>query len=96
MNEALLFAMGGAGLASFIWMAHWVSMLKAQITERDAKIERLREAQRKHLPYSTAEDLEHAMAALIMLQSKSQYENTLLDNAMEWMRKAREGKQVAP
>ncbi|MGA2504232.1 MAG: hypothetical protein ABSG01_09100 [Anaerolineales bacterium] len=45
----------------------------------------------KHLPYKTADEIEHAEAAIIKAIREVRFDNELLDNALAHLQHARDG-----
>lgn len=58
----------------------------------NAKLEEA--SSKRHLPYRTLEDLEHAKAAWIALDDELQIKRALLDNLGVWIDRAREDKRA--
>lgn len=55
--------------------------------------QKLKEASRKHLPYQTLEDLEHAKAAWVLLNEELTIKNAIVDNLGTYIDRARADKR---
>ncbi len=65
--------------------------LKERLTQAERQIEAMLAAQARHLPYSTAEEIENSLAALWRVRGEIEFRAELLDNAISHMQKARGG-----
>jgi len=70
---------------------YWHIQAQARTAEIERKIEELSAAQAKHLPYSTAEEIENSVAALLRLKDEADFRQDLIENALNHLRKARNG-----
>lgn len=86
-----VFVGGGAvGLFSYL------RQMQMRIAELEKKNEEIRKANKNHLPFQTAEELEHAKAAWILLQDDLQFKQSIIDNLGAHLDKARENKRITP
>ena len=70
--------------------------LEARVAELEKQNEKALAANRDHLPFKTAEEIENATAAFILLQHELDFKQSLMDNLGAHLRKARENKRVSP
>lgn len=75
-------------------MRRGFSDLGKRLTAVEEENRKLKEANRKHLPINTIEDLEHAKAAFILLEQELQDKRMILENLGAWLDRARENKRV--
>ena len=66
---------------------------KREIAALQAENQKLKEASRKHLPYQTLEDLEHAKAAWILLMNELEIKETIAQNLGTFLDRARADKR---
>lgn len=85
MSLIAVFA-SGVGVASFVWM--YVMLVEAR--QRIAKLE---EANKSHLPFNVAKEIESATAAMLMIESEANFKVELIQNALEHLRQAREDRR---
>lgn len=69
--------------------------LQKDVEQHGKDIADLKEKMKKPggLPYQTRDELEHAVSALIVLESELTFKHDLLENAMEHIRLARDPKK---
>jgi hypothetical protein len=92
---------GGAATGMYV---HYVAQQKrlAEIEERNSEqqleIDLLKEKLSKpgSVPYQTREEIEHAMAGLILFQSDLEYKQTVVQNISEHLKRARGNGRVRP
>jgi len=65
--------------------------LHAEIKCLRERVAKLEDAEAKHLPYRTADNIENAEAAIIKAIREVRFDNELLDNALAHLQQARNG-----
>lgn len=76
----------GAALATIIWM----TVLLKEARERITKLE---EANKTHLPFHAAKEIENATATLLLLESQKNFDLEYIENALSHLRQAREDRR---
>lgn len=67
---------------------------RREIETLKAENEKLRSANRTHLPYNTAEEIEHLLAAVVLLKSDLEVKATLVENIEAHAKMARENRRA--
>jgi hypothetical protein len=66
----------------------------AMYSSLEKRIHALEQASdKRHLPYKTAEEIENAMAALLIAESEIDFKKELLDNAIGHLKNARNNRK---
>ena len=67
---------------------------KREVEALKAENQKLKDANRKNLPYNTAEELEHLLATIVVLEQDLDIKTTLLQNIKAHALLARENKRA--
>lgn len=62
-----------------------------RLSALEQTVQDLQKAQAKHLPYKTADEIEHATAALMKLKFESDFRADIIENALNHLQIARNG-----
>lgn len=81
-------------MLGFFWLYERDQAQKRQIEALKIENEKLREASRKHLPYQTLEDLEHAKAAWVLLVNELEFKENIVNNLGAFLDRARADKRT--
>lgn len=88
---AFIFVGSALILSSALLAAYFIGKLNAENKGLKERIQRLEEAQAKHLPYPTADGIEDATAAILRLKFEADFRRELVDNALAHLQQARAG-----
>jgi hypothetical protein len=61
------------------------------LCEMRRRIKLLEEAQAKHLPYRTADEIEDATAAILNMKFRTEFNQEMIENALAHLQAARQG-----
>lgn len=64
-----------------------------RLMDAEKRIGQLELAQAKHLPYRAADEIENSLAALLRLKNEADFRQDLIDNALNHLQQARNGKK---
>jgi hypothetical protein len=70
-----------------------LGLVYSHIRDLTRRIKALEQAQVKHLPYRTAEEIEDATAAILKLKFEADFRQSLVENALSHLQMAREDKR---
>lgn len=74
--------------------AREIEAVKVEIQKLKDENEKLMQANRSHLPYNTAEELENVLAGIVVLRQDLDIKTTILDNIEAHAKMARENKRA--
>lgn len=80
-------------MLSGFWLYETYQRQQREIKSLKEENQKLKDANRKHLPYQTLEDLEHAKAAWILLNEELTIKNAIVDNLGTYLDRARADKR---
>lgn len=81
-------------MLSCFWLWERYQKLGREIEALKAENEKLKNANRKNLPYNTAEEIENLLAAVVLLKSDMEVKTTLLENIEAHAKLARENRRA--
>lgn len=67
--------------------------MTARLVDAEKRIGQLEQAQVKHVPYRTADEIENSIAAMLRLKNELDFKVELFDNALSHLRQARNPKK---
>lgn len=91
MSELILMVVVIFVTAVAVHYAHLSKTLTARLVAAEQRITELEEANARHLPYRTADEIENALAALWKVRNESEVRLDLIDNSIAHMQLARSG-----
>lgn len=80
-------------MLSCFWLWEHFQKQAREIEALKAEIQKLRDANRKNLPYNTAEEIENLLAAVVLLKTDLEVKNHLVENIEAHAILARENKR---
>jgi hypothetical protein len=91
---ASVFALGLLAGWSLYHLRTHLHRTESRLSGLEATLEKLQEAQAKHLPYRTADEIEHATAALLKLKFEQDFRAEMIENALAHLHLARSGNKT--
>lgn len=67
--------------------------MTARLIDAEKRISQLEQAQVKHMPYRTADEIENSIAAMLRLKNELDFKVELFDNALSHLQQARNPKK---
>ncbi len=86
MDHGIALFAAGVAAASMVWLIVMLREARERITKLEA-------ANKSHLPFHTASEIENATAALLLLESQKNFDLEYIENALSHLRQAREDRR---